>query len=371
MGHLTYSARLIFDNEFDKQKIVELLEAERFAWNECSKIAFTLTKNSIVELHSKFYKWFRERFAEIPSQVVTATQRSVLSAYRSAKTNVHKLESPAVKRRLSLGLNRHTFSHKDKRLSIVSLGSRVKCTFQEYPKLLTLFNSYSFGSPLLFERDGDIWISFTFKVSAGEVDPTLAVGIDLGCRIPAATSEGNLYIDKKFNKEKRWLRYLKRQLQSKGTKSAKKHLKKLRRKEANKNRNFYHNLSKRLINDTRANVIVLESLKGVKAKKNKYQKRNRISQVPFFQLKQFITYKALLAEKTVIEVSPNHTSQIDSQTGTMGGTRKGRRYYSQSGKVYDADINGAINIGLRSQLPVSQTDRLTYGQATVNSPIVL
>lgn len=62
--------------------------------------------------------------------------------------------------------------------------------------------------------------------------------------------------------------------------------------------------------------------------------------------------------------------QIDSQTDKKDGVRKGRRYYSKSGKIYDSDINGAINIGLRSKLPVSQTEKLTYGQANVNSPIV-
>lgn len=37
----------------------------------------------------------------------------------------------------------------------------------------------------------------------------------------------------------------------------------------------------------------------------------------------------------------------------------------------DSDINGAINIGLRSKLPVSCCgNAITYGQANVNSPIV-
>lgn len=62
--------------------------------------------------------------------------------------------------------------------------------------------------------------------------------------------------------------------------------------------------------------------------------------------------------------------QIDSQTDKKDGVRKGRRFYAKSGKIYDSDINGAINIGLRSKLPVSQTEKLTYGQANVNSPIV-
>lgn len=62
--------------------------------------------------------------------------------------------------------------------------------------------------------------------------------------------------------------------------------------------------------------------------------------------------------------------QIDHVTGKKEGDRKGRRFYAKNGKIYDSDINGAINIGLRSKLPVSQTNNLTYGQANVNSPIV-
>lgn len=375
MGYLTYSTRLTFKEESDKQKLIELLEAARFTWNECSKVRFhEVSKNSIVELHSKFYGRFREQHDHIPAQVIVSSQRSVLGAYKSAKSNKHKLTDPAIKKKLSFQLDKRTFSYKNRTFSLIALGKRVKCGFASYPKLEELLNKYTFGDPLLFERGGDIWITFTFNTPETPLKQTLAVGIDLGCRVPAATSEGNLYIDKKFNAEKRRLRYLKRQLQSaaaKGSKSAKRHLKKLRRKEANKNKNFSHNLSKRIIEDTKADTLVLENLKSIKVKKHKYQNKNRISQVPLYQLRQFLTYKALLAEKTVIEVCPSYTSQIDSQTGERDGTRKGRRYYSQSGSIYDADINGAINIGLRSKLPISQTSRLTYGQATINSPIVL
>lgn len=374
MGKLSYSTRLTFEEKSDKEKLIELLEAARFTWNECSKVRFyEIPKNSIVDLHSKFYSRFRERYDYVPAQVVISSQRSVLGAYKSAKSKKHKLTEPALKKKLSFQLDKRTFSYKNRTFSLITLGNRVKCGFASYPKLEELLSKYTFGDPLIFERDGDIWINFTFKTSEKPPKQTLAVGIDLGCRVPAATSEGNLYIDKKFNAKKRRLRYLKRQLQSaadKGSKSAKRHLKKLRRKEANKNRNFSHNLSKRIIKDTTADTLVLENLKLVKVKKNKYQNKNRVSQVPLYQLRQFLTYKALLAEKTVIEVCPSYTSQIDSQTGERDGTRKGRRYYSQSGTIYDADINGAINIGLRSKLPISQTSRLTYGQATINSPIV-
>lgn len=374
MSKLTYNTRLVFQSNSDKDKIVGMLEKQRFAWNECSKVKFNIPTNSIVLLHGQFYTKFRQSQPEIPSQVVISAEQSVLSAYRSIKSNKQKLDKPPEKKKLSIRLDKRTYSYKNGVFSVISLEKRVKCSPYIYPKLQELISKYRFCDPLLFEKNGEVWICLTFDIPEILSQKKLALGIDLGCRVNAATSEGNLYIDKKFNGEKRKLRFNKRKLQSKSktSKSAKRHLKKLKRKEANKNKNFSHHLANKLIKDTKADTLVLENLKSLKVKKNKYENKNRISQVSIYQLKQILTYKALLNEKTVIEVCPSYTSQIDSQTDKKDGVRKGRRYYSKSGKIYDSDVNGAINIGLRSKLPVSCVDesRITYGQAVVNQPIV-
>ena len=373
MGKITYNTQLVFQSESDKQKIIEMLEAQRFAWNECSKAMMTIPRNSIVDLHAVFYKKFRLSHPQTPSQVVISAEQSVLSAFRSIKSCKHEIDKSPEKKKLSIRLDIRTFSYKNGTFSIISLEKRVKCKPYIYKKIEEFLGKYKFYSPEIFERDGEIWINLTFEIPEIISQNKLALGIDLGCRVNAATSEGNLYIDKKFNGEKRKLRFLKRKLRSKadkGSKSARKHLKKLRRKEHNKNHNFTHHLTKKIIQDTQADTLVLENLKSLKVKKHKYQNKNRISQVPMSKLRRILTYKAPLYGKTVIEVCPSYTSQIDSQTGKKDGVRKGRRYYSKSGKIYDSDINGAINIGLRSKLPVSQTERLTYGQAIVNSPIV-
>lgn len=377
MTKLTYNTRLIFDSDEDHKRLVFMLECQRFAWNECSKVKFhSVSKNSIVELHTKFYTKFRILNPEIPSQVIISAEQSVLSTYRSIKSKKHKIEKPPEKKRLCMRLDKRSYSYKNGTFSIINLASRVKCKPHLFPKLQELFVRYKLCDPLIFEKNGEIWIALTFDVPEIPTKQTLVIGVDLGCRINAATSEGNLYVDIKFNKEKRKLRYLKRQLMSKsnkGSKSAKRHLKKLRHKESNKNKNFSHNLAKKIIQGTKADTIAVENLKSIKVKKHKWQNKNRISQVPLYQLKQILTHKALLNEKTVIEVSPSYTSQIDSVTGKRDGIRQGRRYYSKSGKIYDSDINAAVNIANRSKLPVSLgigNDIKTYGQAKVNTPIV-
>lgn len=374
MSTVTYKTRLIFNSEEDKQKIIQMLEAERFCWNECSKVKFhDVPKNSIVDLHSKFYKKFRDSQPEIPAQIVISVQRAILSAFKSIKSSKHKISKPPEKKRLSIRLDANSFSYKNNIFSLINLGKRLKAKPEIYPKLQELLNKYTFCDPLLLEKGGDIWINLTFEIPDSPPQNTLAVGVDLGILRYAATSEGNIYQDKQFNGRKRKLRHNKSKLQlvaSKGSKSAKRKLKKLRRAEANINKNFIHHLSAKIIKDTKADTIVVENLKSIKVKKHKHQNKNRISQVPMYMLRQFLTYKALLAKKTVIEVCPSYTSQMDHRTNKCDGERRGRRYYSKTGIIYDADINAAINIAARSKLPVSQTERLTYGQAIVNSPIV-
>ena len=54
MATLTYNTRLIFKTPQDKQKMISLLEAHRFVWNEASKVHFGAPRNSIVDLLGRF-----------------------------------------------------------------------------------------------------------------------------------------------------------------------------------------------------------------------------------------------------------------------------------------------------------------------------
>ena len=369
MSKLTYNTKLIFKSDDDKNNIIKMLQSQLLAWNECSKIQFTLPKNSIIDLHSKFYKSFRENNPTIPSQVVISAEQSVLSTFRTIKSNKQKIKNPPIKKNLSIRLDKRTYSYKNETFSLISLEKRVKCQPYIFPKLRELISKYVFCDPLLFVRNNDIYIALTFTIPEVKSQNKLAIGIDLGCLNLAATSEGKLYKCPSFNARKRQLRHLKSSLKSKGTKSSRKHLNKLQHKEHNINKNMSHNLANRIIQGTTADTIVLENLKSLKVKKHKYQNKNRISQIPMFELRRIITYKALLNEKTVIVVNPSYTSQIDHRTGKLDGQRIGGRYIGKDGQILHADCNAACNIALRSKLPCSISNYYAW-QVKVNSPIV-
>lgn len=375
MGSVTYNTKLVFNNNEDEKSLLETLYAYTKTFNECSNTKFHYIKeNSIVKLHKKFYKHYRNNNPNIPSQILIRAEQECLSTYRTIKSNKHNITKPVEKDKHSLRLDKRCYSFKSGIFSIISLEKRIKCKLHTYDKLDDLINKYTFCDPLLFVRNNEVCISLTFKVPETPTTGKLAVGVDLGIRSFAATSEGNLYQDKRFNKQKRKIRYQKRTLQAKckASNSASKKLKKLKQKEANINKNFTHHLANKIIKDTKADTIVLENLKSIKIKKHKYQNKNRISQVSLYFLKTILTYKALLFNKQVITVCPSYTSQIDSRTNKRDGIRRGSRYYGKDGKILHADINAAINIASRSKLPISQVNEanLTYGQVKVNTPIV-
>lgn len=368
---ITYCSRLIEESPQDKQDLLGILELQRLAFNDISKIQFSQKKRSKKVLHNLSYHSVREKHSEMPAQVVIRALNEVIASYRSVKSNKHKIAAPVEKKRLSMRLDKRLYSKSKKdpySIRITTSDKRKTFSISMYPKLKELMDSAPYCDPLVYERDGEIFIALTFDTALPQEKQRLSLGVDLGIRVAAACSDGRLFIDREFNANKRKLRYLKRMLQSKGTKPAALRLKKLRRAERNQNKNQTHLLANAILR-TDADTIALENLKGIKAKKHKFQNKNRIAQVPLFELRRILTYKAVNMGKHVVLVSPAYTSQTDSVTGKREGERRGRRFYSKSGLIYDADLNAARNIGQRSKLPVSYGNILD-GQGVVNRPIV-
>lgn len=378
---LTYNVKLTFQSQEEKSRMIKTLEGQRLAFNEASKIHYgngEKRKNSIVELHSKFYKEFRAKNIDSLADVTIQAEQECLSSYRSIKSNKHEIEEPITKKRLSCRLNKnlYTFDLANKRIKLTCIGGkRVWAELDTYEKFNELLGQYPICDPLIFERDGQLWLACSFNNPVPGLSPTQkAIGIDLGIRRIAATSEGKIYQDKGYLKRKRAIRFLKRKLRSiaqiKKSKSAKRRLKKLRHKERNQTKNFVHSLTNQILK-TDANVIVIEDLSQIKNPKNKgkkkYKNLNKISQVPFCMIRQMLEYKAILKGKTLEKVNPAFTSQIDYRTGVKDGLRKGCRYYGKDKVVLDAELNAANNIVLRSKLPVSCCILHTAldGQATV------
>lgn len=369
-GRITYNVELIFPSRSDRDYWSELMDASMKAYNLCSNIVNSNNiKLGLNEIHKATYSILREEFPIIPSQGVIKIYKDVLSAYRSIRSNKHKNAKIATKKHPSMRLDKRLYANLNKTgisLTSVKKNTRCKCTFKLYDKISKLFDKYIPCDPLIFKRDNKFYLSVSFSVPVLALKDEICIGVDLGERRFAVSSDGIIFNDKEYNKRRRQVRYLKRCLRYKGTKSARKHLRKLKHKELYQSDAMCHKIANDIIKSTDASIIVLEDLKNIKQKTKKIKGTNRLNaehnrrfnQVPLYKLKQILTYKALLNGKRVETVSPFLTSQKDCVTGKQDGKRQNRRYYSSTGKVFDSDWNAAINIASKSKHPFSFAEPL-------------
>lgn len=385
MVNVTYNIKLMFSSYSDKKALTDTLEVSRTAFNEC--VEFLKQENvhlDIKSVHDNVYDWMRNKFNTLPAQAIIKIYKEALAALRSIKSNKHKNAETPQKKSLEMRLDKRLYSNFNMEgisLSGISKGKRTRATFVLYDKVKDMFSKYGTTDPLLFCKNGDIYLSATFEVPSMLSKDNSCIGVDLGVKRFITTSDGLVFQDKEYNAKKRRLRYLKRCLASKGTKSAKRHLKKLRRKERNLSKLQTYKAVNILLSSTDKPYIAIEDLSKLKKNTSKTKKdfkrtrhNNMISQVPFYGFKRILTYKAALAGKQVVSVSPMWTSQTDSRTGKRNGKRVGCRYYCSDGVVLDADWNAAVNIGIRSKHPISScvpTDgalRPLIGRLCVNQP---
>jgi len=350
MSILTYNIRLEFQKQEDKNSLIDLLLEHQKVWNYMSGYAFKSKKIDKKLLHDKNYHQCRKLFPNCPSQVIIRAKDSVYATYKTIQANKHKLEEQAKQENISIRLDKRIYTFfPNNKIKLTTTGKRILCSYTPYSKFQKLFSKHSICDPLLFVRDNDVWLSVSFNVDAPTLIENSCIGVDLGIKRLATTSDGLAISDKKFLKEKRKLRYLKRQLQSKikitFSRSAQRKLKALKRKEQNKNKNQSHLIANQILK-TKSNVIVMEDLSGIKQHHRGKKFNNKQAQVPYFELRRILTYKAPLHGKIVVTVNPAYTSKNDYR-GIEKGKRQGCRYYTSDGKVFDADWNASINIANR------------------------
>jgi len=364
MSTITYNAELKFKDIAGQEYWTSLLEVSRLAYNECANIITTRKVHlDLQSVHNAVYYELREKFPTIPSQGIIKIYKDCISAFRSINSNGHVEHKVPTKKTLSMRLDKRLYSRL--RLSSISLcstnpGKRIDADIVKYPKLEEMFGKYPVHDPLIFKRDDRFFLALSFEVPEVPLKDETCIGVDLGERRFVITSDGLMLNDKEYNARRRKVRYLKRCLQKKGTKSAYRHRHKLCKKEHRQSNDMCCRVANAIIESTDASIIVLEDLSKIKQKTSKTKDGNkrkdhnrRISQVPFYKLKEILSYKALLAGKRVETVSPFMTSKTDCTTGKKNGTRKNRRFYCKNGTVLDSDWNAAINIARKSKHPFS------------------
>jgi len=226
------------------------------------------------------------------------------------------------------------------------------------------------SATLCKHRDGQLYIHIQVKSEPPNPQRSDDVmGVDLGRSDIAVTSEGESWSGKEIQQKRDRFARTRASLQRKGTKGAKRLLKRLSGAEKRYQRWVNHNISKRIIARAQqsGSVVALEDLTGIRNRTNKQRRskteRRRSNNWAFDQLRQFVAYKALGAGVEVVFVNPRYSSQtchkclhIHPERGKS--YRAGKRYKcGHCGWNGDADHNGAQMIRLLGVDLVSPPER--------------
>jgi putative transposase len=338
--------------------------------------------SNATKLHFLAYYPVRTALPDLNSNLANTARAKAAEALRSAFTlrkdrdrTVSMPRSDACPPRYNIHTYRVDWESQTVRLSLV--GGRQTIRFH-VPHYAGKYAGYPVDTADLIARDDEWWLHVVVTVPAPEVEPSDQVaGVDLGINRPAVTSTNH------FLGQRRWKaiegRYFKaiRALQKKRTKSAKRHLRRIKRRRARFRKDADHVLSKQIVAAAEPGAtIVLENLKDIRKRmtaKRRSTTKRRMHSWPFASLKAKIEYKAEERGCTVVVVDPRHTSQRCSCCGhTARNNRRSQSVFicRQCGYHLNADLNAARNIaakyragggispagGLRNQPIVSTSD---------------
>lgn len=206
-----------------------------------------------------------------------------------------------------------------------------------------------------FKRDscGDYWATCLLELPEAEPLPKVnnVVGIDLGIKDLAITSEGVVYENRKYftNTQKKLKRlqrrFSKTKKRGKNREKLRKKVAKVYRKITRQREHYYHQISNELIRENQ--TIVLETLRIKNMVKNR-KLAKAISDASWATLINMIEYKAKWYGREVIKIDTFYpSSKTCSNCGNVKKELKlsERTYKCECcGFSIDRDLNASINI---------------------------
>jgi len=353
----------------ETQALSQTIERYTWSFNAVCRYGWDSNLTNGVELHKATYYEHRLETG-LPSQLVCAARVKAAEALKSAKAIKKKgktVTCPVSKHcPIRYDARSYTVWFDRQELTILSLQGRIKLSFEvaEYYRQYLSWKNTS--ADLMRDRKGRWWLHIVMETDTPKTEPTnQVVGVDLGIATPAVDSNGNKYGSDHWKQVEDRTFELRRRLQSKGTKSAKRHLKKLSGRQKRFRKDCDHVLSKRLVQSVESGAtLVFEDLTNIRgrAKMRKAQRR-RLHSWSFAQFQAFVTYKAEAKGVKVGYVDPRYTSQKCSQCGHIErGNRPTQAEFRCKKCRFEchADYNASMNI----------RDDFLKLRAAVNQPIV-
>jgi IS605 OrfB family transposase len=337
---LTLKVKLLPDKNQSKA-LIETIERFNQACCYISEQAFKEKKYNQVKLHHVVYYKVREVF-NLPAQLTVRAISKVVDSYKLDKKTQRQFRLMG-----AITYDSRLLTYKGDNVSICTLDGREKMPFVCHrPDWLP----YIKGEADLIYKKGKFYILQTVEFPEEKVkDMDEFLGVDMGVVDIAVLSTGENISSKWINEYRVKREKIRSSIQRKGTKGAKKLLKRLSGREKNTATLINHTLSKRIVKQAKEQNkgVAVEDLTHIRKrteKKVRRKQRGLRSRWSFYQLRSFIDYKCAMQGVPFVAVPPAYTSKTCSCCNHIG-LRVGKSFTCKNcGLVDDADINAAINI---------------------------
>jgi len=364
----------------DKQILLLSLENFTRAYNFCCSTGFDKNTTNGILLHKLTYNTTREY---LPSQLAISARMMATDSLKTLKTQKRnkpkrKVSCPKSKlMSIRLDKNSHTIWFDKSTISILTCQGRLKLNLNINP-YFKQFITWKHTSATLCFKKNNFFLRVCFEKDVEDLPKSgHFVGIDRGIKKLAVTSDNRFFGGGNTRRICRKYQSIRSKLQRCGSKSAKRHLVRLSGQEHRFKADTNHTISKQIVQELNpGDTIVLEDLSGIRNKRMRKKQRKEINSWNFYQLEQFIKYKAEARSISVEHVDARYTSQRCSKCGNIKrSNRKSQSCFEckRCGFKLNADLNAARNIVLKHLDATNFPQENSPGhpeRAPVNEPIV-
>ena len=337
---------------------------------------------NFMRLQEKIYHCIRENF-QLNSQMVTSALKTVTARYKTAKEQLNQnpyhyqddngkwqhlsktldwLRKPVKFRapQCDLVRNRNYRLLNDGKISITTLEGTISVDFLAPPEWQMLLNEgWYLGTSKLIRQNKSWYLCVPMSKTTELCDKKSIekiVGIDRGLNFIVATADN---LNKSFFYNGRAIQHkrhkfakTRQKLQLKNTRNARRRLLIIGKRENRWMSDVNHCLTKALVSNYDSDTLfVLEDLTGItfdeKILSGTNQQRNDKRAWAFYQLEQFLKYKADEVGSLVINVSAKYTSQRCPKCRIVDKTQRhhnDHEYRCSCGYRTNDDRVGALNL---------------------------
>lgn len=333
----------------------------RVARTDFNKDMYYLLKATFPKLNTAMvqsvYRTVKARYDTVETQLIKKPYRVWSGQYNkkgkkiylSIERDLEWLQKPIHFKRPQADYLRNTnysFTKHYNNISLNVLGKRIKVEYSHNFNKLLFAKTSKLGTAKLVSRCGHWYLHIPVTIDLTPLNNDQIqhiVGIDRGLRFIATCydekGKTKFISGKHVLQVRRKYKKLRTELQKRNTESAKRRLKKIGNRENRWMSDINHQITKALVNHYGKNTLfVLEDLTGVTfdtAKNRKKENRYEHNSWSFYQLAQFLTYKAKLKHSKVIEVSAQYTSQRCPKCGRINKDNRSHELH-----LYECDCCG-------------------------------